>query len=174
MPTLSRTVSNIFQVHVYPSYPQFQTRSGANFACWDGPHVIATHPSFDFQALLKQSTERAQSADCDACDLFSLSPLTSPEPSRPPSPAPPLPNEPLPPSLEVSNLSYPVSSSLLTPPYLNDPSPPPTPSATSITTTHHRVDRLKKKKAQSHASRNNRRAKAKESRFSPYESRPAV
>ena len=39
---------------------------------------------------------------------------------------------------------------------------------------HHPVDRLKKKKAQGHACRSKKRAKAKESRFSPYESRPAV
>jgi hypothetical protein len=135
---------------------------------------MATLPSFSFQELLKKSTELAQAAEYDASGLFSLSPLSSPEPSRPPSPAPPLPSDlfpPPPPSLSESLFpQIPTSSSTSIPPPIHDPLPHPTRSVMPTIA----ADRLKRKKAQGHASRSKRRAKAKESRFSPYESRPGT
>ena len=136
---------------IYLSYPLIQMQSGAEFSSWDGPHVIAALPSFDFQELMQKSIERAQAADYDSSGLFSLSPLSRPEPSRPPSP---------------------VS---LTPTILRELSPPPATSATHTSCKPHlHVDRVKKKKSQSHACRSKQHAKAKQSCFSPYESRPAV
>lgn len=185
MPTLARTVSITFSDHVHLSCPQVQTRSGAEFSCWDGPHVIATCPSFDFPELLKKSMDRAHAAERDDSGIFSLSPLSSPEPSRPTSPAslptstPPFLNglfslSPLS-SPEPSRPPSPASLTQMTPPLPQEDSPPPNPSETlTIANHHHHPERVKKKKAQSHACRNKKRAKAKQSRFSPYESRPAV
>ena len=111
--------------------------------------MTTTDPTFDFEELLKRSTQRAHLAECDHSGLFSLSPLTSPEPSRPSSPV----SSPIP---------------------INAPSIPQTSSIEPIAPVLQPVDRVKKKKAQSHACRRKNRAKEKNTRFSPYEARPTV
>jgi hypothetical protein len=117
--------------------------------------VTATDPSFDFEELLKRSTQRAQAAEYDHSGLFSLSPLTSLEPSRQSSPVIP--------SIPTLDQTTPPNESF-TPPYLLEP----------ILAAHQPVDRVKKRKTQSHACRSKKRAKERETRFSPYEARPAV
>lgn len=134
----------------YTSLASFQTRSGAEFSSWGGPHVTATDPAFDFQELLKKSVERSQAAEHDHSGLFSLSPLTSPESSRASSLAP------------------------LSPTALDKPLTPPPARMTPESPISHPVDRTKKKKKHSHACRNKKRAKEKEARFSPYGARPTV
>lgn len=119
--------------------------------------MTATDPTFNFEELLKRSTQRAQAAEYDYSGLFSLSPFTSPEPSPPSSPV-----LPVFPTLEPATPPIDETSMLQTP--YTDP----------MTAVHQPVDRVKKKKTQSHASRSKRRAKERETRFSPYEARPSV
>lgn len=89
--------------------------------------------------------------------VYSLSPFTSPEPSPPSSPV-----LPVFPTLEPATPPIDETSMLQTP--YTDP----------MTTIHQPVDRVKKKKTQSHASRSKRHAKERETRFSPYEARPSI
>jgi hypothetical protein len=102
---------------------------------------------------------RAQAEEYDDSGLFSLSPLSSPEPSPPPSPISP---------------SIPISDPEIEIPLLAETSSPSSVTMTPIIPAHQPVDRVKKRKRQSHNCRSKRRAKEKEDQFSPYEARPAV
>ena len=112
--------------------------------------MTATDPAFDFQELLKKSVEHSQAAEHNYSGLFSLSPLTSPESSRASLPAPPSPTT------------------------LDKPPTPPPAHMMPETSISHPVDQTRKKKTQSHACRNKKRAKEKGGRFSPYGARPTV
>jgi len=156
--TLAQSKYYILSAHICLTFFQTRSRSGTGleFSTWDGPHVTATDPTFNFEEFLKRSTHRAQAAEYDYSGLFSLSPLTSPEPFPPSSPV-----LPLFPTLEQA------------PPPIDETSMPQTLYTEPIIAVHQPVDRVKKK-TQNHASRSKRRAKGGETRFSPYEARPSV
>ena len=136
-----------------------------------------TDPAFDFQELLKQSAERAQAAEYDFSGLFSLSPLSSPESSRPSSPVNLLSLSPLSspePSRPSSPVTHPSHALGQETPFLDESSTSQKLHTMPMIAIHQPVDRVKKRKRQSHHCQNKKRAKEKEIEFSPYVARPAV
>ncbi|KAF8971659.1 hypothetical protein BDZ97DRAFT_1752936 [Flammula alnicola] len=117
---------------------------------WNGWHVTAANPDFDFVSSLRDSIDREHLAE-DA-DLFSLSPLTSPEPTPPPSPQlapitlPDINFEPLPPNAGSSSTQS-----------------KPTPK-----------DRKARRKSSSRAARQKKRDGARESTYGHYHVRKKV
>ncbi|KAF8200834.1 hypothetical protein BJ912DRAFT_1054303 [Pholiota molesta] len=139
-----------------------ETRSGKYFATWDKPYVRAAAPDFDLESLLKASLAREAIASTDTdLDLFSLSPLSSPDStpqhSRPPSVA-----------------STPTQSPRLAPSPLpiEESTPSSQPAAKRLA--KESSARKAKKKKHSHANRDRRRQKERAQGFAVVETREDV
>ena len=124
-----------------------QTWSAGKISTWIGPHITATDPAFDFQELLKQSVERAQVAEYDFAGLFSLSPLSSPESLHQSSLINPSLLESLCPSSPATHPSHTLEQEA---PFLSKSSASQKLHVMPTNLNHQPVDRVKKRKRQSH------------------------